>query len=104
MFVDPELLKSGANESHRASAYAQHGAAHLEHGLLPSGMFGDFGAGEMFSVTVNSARTKHVRGLNAHREALTVLGAKAEHAAAELMAMDENNAAQLRAARCDLNT
>lgn len=104
MFVDPELLDSGVNETHRASAHAEEGAEHLARGLLLSGMFGDFGAGEMFHAAVSSARTRHVRGLNAHQEALTMVAAKAEHAASEFMALDENNAAKLRAAQCNSNT
>ncbi len=103
MFVDPELLNSGASETHRASAHAKEGADHLARGLLLSGMFGDFSAGQMFHAAVVFTRTRHVRGLNTHQEALTAVGTKAEQAAAEFMAMDENNAAKLRAAQCISN-
>jgi Protein of unknown function (DUF2563) len=104
MFVDPELLNSGANEARRASAHAQEGADDLARGLLLSGMFGDFAAAGAFHDAVRFTHTQHVKGLHAHQETLTVVGAKAEHAAAEFMAMDENNAAKLRAAQCNSNT
>jgi hypothetical protein len=104
MFVDPELLNSGANEAHRASAHAQEGSGHLTRVPLLPGLFGDFAAAEAFHDAVRFTHLQHVRGLHAHQEALTVVGAKAEHAAAEFTAVDGNNAAKLLAAQCNSNT
>ncbi len=65
MLVDPELLDSGANEAHRASAHAQEAAGHLTRVPLLSGLFGDFAAAEAFHDAVRFMRTQHVRDLHA---------------------------------------
>ncbi len=102
MFVDTVLLRSGANESHRAGGLAQDGADHLSRGPRLSGMFGDFRAAEDFHDAVGSAQALHVKTLLANREALTELGRKANYAATEFVDMDYRNAAKLRAMRCSL--
>ncbi len=99
MFVDTELLRSGANESHRAGGHAQEAADHLSRGPLMSGMFGEFAAAEEFHDAVRSAHTQHVQTLQAHREALTAIGGKAHLAANGFTAMDARNAAAERAVR-----
>ena len=99
MFVDTELLHSGANESHRAGGHAQEAADHLSRGPLMSGMFGEFAAAEEFHDAVRSAHTQHVQTLQAHREALTAIGGKAHLAANGFTAMDARNAAAERAVR-----
>lgn len=104
MFVDTDSLRSGANESHRAGGHAQDGANHLSRGPLLSGMFGDFRAAEDFHDAVSSARALHVNKLQAHQEALTELGRKANCAATEFTDMDYRNAAKLRAMRCSSGT
>jgi hypothetical protein len=104
MFVDPRLLNSGANASHRAGGHAKDGADHLSRGPLVPGMFGDFVAAEVFHDAVSLAHTQQVRGLQAHQQALTVIGRKAERAAAEFTDMDESNAAKLRAVGCGSDT
>jgi hypothetical protein len=99
MLVEPELLHSGAKESHRAGGQARDGADHLARGPLASGMFGDFAAADAFHEAVTSARARHVTTLQAHQEALTAVGSKAHYAAREFTAMDQRNAAELRAVR-----
>jgi Protein of unknown function (DUF2563) len=99
MFVDTELLHSGANESHRAGGHAQEAADRLSRGPLISGMFGEFAAAEEFHDAVRSAHTQHVQTLQAHREALTAIGGKAHLAANGFTAMDARNAAAERAVR-----
>lgn len=99
MFVDPELLHSGANESRRAAGQARAGADHLARGPLMAGMFGDFAAADEFHEAVTSAHGQHARTLQAQQEALTSVGSKAHHAAREFVAMDERNASELRAVR-----
>lgn len=99
MFVDPELLHSGANESHRAGGQARDGADHLARGPLISGMFGDFAAADAFHEAVSSAHAQHVETLQAHQETLTEVGTKAHYAAREFVSMDERNASELRAVR-----
>ncbi len=99
VFVDPALLHSGAKESHRAGEQAQGGADQLARGPLGSGMFGDFAAADAFHEAVSAAHAQHVKTLQAHQEVLTSVGSKAHYAAREFTAMDERNAAQLRAVR-----
>lgn len=104
MFVDTELLHTGANDSHRAGGHARDGADHLARGSLSSGMFGDFAAADAFHEAVSSAHAEHVRILQAHHEALTSVGTKAHAAARGFTEMDRRNGAELRAVRCNSGT
>jgi Protein of unknown function (DUF2563) len=97
MFVDPELLVSGASHSHRAGGHAQAGADQLSRGPLSQAMFGTFGAADVFHQAVRSAHGEHVSSLQAHHEGLVAVGGKAHHAATEFATMDEHNAERLRA-------
>ena len=97
MFVDTELLRSGANESHRAGGHAQEGADRLARGPVMPGMFGEFAAAEEFHDAVRAAHTQHVKTLQAHQEALTEVGSKAHLAANGFANMDAHNAAAERA-------
>lgn len=99
MFVDTDLLHSGADESHRAGWHAQDGADQLSRGPLVSGMFGGFAAAETFHEAVTAAHAQHVKNLQAHQETLTGLGHKAHYAANGFTEMDDRNAAQERAVR-----
>lgn len=99
MFVDPELLHSGAKESHRAGGQARDGADQLGQGSLGWGMFGDFAAAEAFYEAVSSAHAWHVKTLQAHQEVLTTVGTKAHYVAREFTAMDGRNAAEMRSVR-----
>lgn len=96
MFVDPGLLRQGASESRRAGGDAQRGADHLVRGPLAPGMFGDFAAAAAIHEALSTARAEHVRSLQAHHDALTDVGTKADFAASEFTAMDEHGAEQLR--------
>lgn len=99
MFVDPELLHSGGDQSHRAGGHAQDGADHLARGPLESGMFGDFTAADSFHRAVTAAHAQHVKNLQGHQETLTSVGSKAHTAANGFITMDQNNASELRAVR-----
>ena len=99
MFVDTSLLRSGANQSHRAGGDAQDAADHLSRGPLLSGMFGEFAAAESFHDAVAAARAHHVKTLRAHQETLTTVGANAHLAANEFTDTEECNAAKLQAVR-----
>ncbi len=100
MFVNTELLHSGAGESHRAGTHAQDAADHLSRGPLLSGMFGCFAEAEAFHEALSVAHTKHVKSLQAHQETLTAISGRARRAAAEFTDMEQHNAAKLRALRC----
>jgi hypothetical protein len=99
MFVDPELLHSGGDQSHRAGGHAQDGADHLARGPLESGMFGNFAAADSFHGAVTAAHAQHVKNLQGHQETLTAVGSKAHTAANGFTTMDQNNATELRAVR-----
>ncbi|HET7073371.1 MAG TPA: DUF2563 family protein [Mycobacterium sp.] len=104
MFVDTDLLHSGANESHRAGGHAQDGVEQLSRGPLLWGMFGGFPAAEAFHDAVASAHAQHARNLQAQHETLTELGRKAHYAADGFTHMDDRNAAEMRAVRCSSDT
>jgi Protein of unknown function (DUF2563) len=104
MFVDTDLLHSGADESHRAGGHAQGGADELSRGPLASGMFGGFPAAEAFHEAVTAAHGQHVKNLQAQQETLTGLGHKAHYAANGFRNMDDRNAAEERAVRWTSDT
>jgi len=97
MFVDTNLLRSSANQSHHAGGHAEDAADHLSRVPLLSGMFGDFAAAESFRDAVAAARAHHVKTLRAHQDTLTAVGANAHLAANEFTDMEERNAAKLQA-------
>jgi hypothetical protein len=104
MFVDTEWLHLGANESHRAAGHASEGAGQLSRAPLSSGMFGDFGAADVFHRAVSLTHAGHAKTLQFHHQTLTRLGDRAHQAAAEFTAMDERNAAKLRLMQCNSAT
>jgi hypothetical protein len=104
MFVNTELLHSGAGESHRAGTHAQEAADHLSRGPLLSGMFGGFAAADAFHDAVSMAQAEHVKSLRAHQETLNAIGGRARRAAAEFTEMEQHNSAELRALRCSSGT
>lgn len=104
MFVETELLRQGANESHRAGGHARDGADRLTHAPLMSGMFGDFAAAGAFHAALIAARDQHAEALQAHQQALTAVGTKAHCAVGAFTEMDQHNAAELRAVRCNSAT
>lgn len=96
MFVDTDLLFSGAIESHRAGGHVQEAAEGLSRAPLAAGMFGDLAAAEAFHATVVAAHAQHVRNLQSHHMTLTDIGSQAQQGAAEFTEMDVSNAATLR--------
>jgi hypothetical protein len=104
MFVDTAMLHSGATESHRAGSYVDDGAHQLT-GVFPvTGMFGDFEAAHTFHGAVTEAHTHHVAKLRAHQEILSGIGDKARTVAAGFSGMEERNASELQAVRCNYKT
>ncbi|NDJ91801.1 DUF2563 family protein [Mycolicibacter kumamotonensis] len=104
MFVDPAMLRSGATDTHGASAHAQAGAARLGQTFVAAGIFGSFGAADVFHGALSTAHAEHITTLTDHRRTLAEVGDKAHRAAREFTGMDQHNAAQLRAVRCTSNT
>ncbi|OBH18119.1 DUF2563 family protein [Mycolicibacter sinensis] len=104
MFVDPAMLRSGAADTHSAGAHAQAGATLLNQASVAEGIFGGFGAADVFHNAISAAHTEHITTLTDHRRTLADVGDKAHHAAREFTGMDQHNAAQLRAVRCNSGT
>ncbi|RRR47151.1 DUF2563 family protein [Mycolicibacter terrae] len=104
MFVDPAMLRSGAADTHSAGAHAQAGATLLNQTSVAAGIFGGFGAADVFHNAISAAHTEHITTLSGHRRTLADVGDKAHHAAREFTGMDQRNAAQLRAVRCNSGT
>jgi uncharacterized protein (UPF0262 family) len=94
--VDPAMLHSGADESHRASGHAGDGANALSMTPPTAGIFGDFEAAEAFHEAITAAHAAHVKALEEHRDTLHNLGTRTHHAAYSFTEMDDHNAKVLR--------
>jgi hypothetical protein len=104
MFVDTDLLHSGADQSHRAGGHARDGADQLSRGPIVSGMFGGFPAADAFHDAVTTAHAHHLEKLQGHQRTLTEVGRKGHYAANAFVEMDNRNAAEMRAVRCSSAT
>lgn len=104
MFVDPAMLRSRAMDARGASGHAHAGAARLNQTTVTAGIFGGFGAADVFHNAISTAHTEHITTLADHRQILTDVGDTAHHAAREFTGMDQHNAAQLRTVRCTSST
>jgi len=99
MFVDAAKLHSGADKSYSASEHAQAGANHLAGSSPVSGMFGDFADADDFHEAIAAAHAQHVRSLQGHQQRLNDVGAKAHRTGSAFIAMDDQNASELRRLR-----
>ncbi|MEB3051043.1 DUF2563 family protein [Mycolicibacter sp. MYC123] len=103
MFVDPAMLTAGAAHAHTASEHAQAGAKELDQRTVTAGIFGGFGAADVFHQAISTSHAEHVTTLNDHRRTLADVGDKAHLARRAFLGMDHEAAAQLRAVRCNSN-
>jgi Protein of unknown function (DUF2563) len=101
MFVDTELLRSGAEFSRSAGTNAQHGTDRLSSAQLPAKMFGDFAAAEDFRRALGRAHETHVRSLQGYQAEFSGLADKARSAAIIFLNQDEQSALSLHTAKCD---
>ncbi|MGB5794928.1 MAG: DUF2563 family protein [Mycolicibacter algericus] len=104
MFVDPAMLTAGESHSHSAATYAHTGAASLDQTAVTAGIFGSFGAADVYHSAISTAHSDHITILNGHRRTLTDVGDKAHYAARAFTGMDQHNAAELRAVQCNSST
>lgn len=100
VFVDTELLRSGALESHRAGEHTHRAVARLTRESLHAAMFGDFADADAFFEAAGSAHSHHVRVLAVDGESLATVGDKAHRAAAGFLSMDDDGAKRFREVRC----
>ncbi|MEB3069323.1 DUF2563 family protein [[Mycobacterium] vasticus] len=104
MFVDPAMLKTGASHAHTASAHAQAGAKELDQRTVTAGIFGSFGAADVFHQAISNSHAEHVTTLNDHHRTLADVRDKAHHAQRAFIGMDQAAATRLRAVRCNSDT
>lgn len=104
VFVDPAMLKAGSSDSHSAAQHAQAGAASLGQNAVATGIFGSFGAADVFHQALSASHTEHITTLNDHHRTLADLADKAHLARRGFTDMDQANAADLRAVRCNSST
>ncbi len=91
MFVSPDGLRTGANDSYQGADHADQGAATLSRASVGSSIFGDFPAAAQFHRTVSDAHHHHTTRAAHHAEQLSVLGDKAHLAAADFDDMESTN-------------
>jgi Protein of unknown function (DUF2563) len=104
MFVDTGTLHTGANDSHRAASHADDGVNYLAGTSPVAGMFGDSAAADAFYEAVAQAHTHHILKLRAHQQTLSEVGDKARTVATAFTKMEEHNASELKAVRCNSDT
>jgi Protein of unknown function (DUF2563) len=81
MWVEPDVLKDGADVSHNAGKIALSGADALSHASIPAGMFGDFEAAHSFHSKLTAGHQSYVQAMRANHQTLTDVGDKAHTAA-----------------------
>jgi Protein of unknown function (DUF2563) len=101
MFVNTDLLHSGASESRNGGSHAGDGADHLSRTSPTAGMFGDFAAADEFHESVAQAHSGHTAQLRAHQATLEHVANRASTAATAFTKMDAQNAAQVKAVGCN---
>jgi hypothetical protein len=104
MFVDPAMLRLGAADSRSAADHADAGAALLDQNTVAAGIFGGFGAADVFHQAISTSHAEHITTLNDHRRTLADVADKAHVARRAFTGMDQRNAADLRAVRCSSDT
>lgn len=101
MFVDPAMLSAGATHSDSAATHARAGVAALDTTVLGAGIFGGFGAADLYHRTLSTRHGEHVRTLTDQHRTLAGVADKAHRARQAFLDMDADNAVELRAARCN---
>lgn len=104
MFVDPAMLKAGATHSHTAAEHARAGATSLDRPTVTEGIFGSFGAADVYHQAISTSHADHLTVLNDHRRTLADVADKAHHARQAFIDMDRSNASELRAVGCNSTT
>ncbi len=81
MWVEPEVLKSGANVARSAGETVLSGADALGQASIPAGMFGDFDEAHTFHSKLTAGHASHVRVMRGNHVTLTDVGDKAQYSA-----------------------
>jgi hypothetical protein len=96
MWVEPDLLHSGADMTRKAGERALSGAETLADAWLLRGMFGDFGDAHAFHGRVKNHHGEQVAVMHQHHQVLTNIADKAHVAANGFTSVDKDNAAGIR--------
>ena len=104
MFVDPARLRSGAADTRGASEHAHAGASRLNQTSVAAGIFGGFGAADVFHNALCAGPAEHITTHTGTHRTLDGAGVKSHRAALVFAGMDQRYAAQLRAVRCNSDT
>ncbi|WP_102144449.1 DUF2563 family protein [Mycobacterium hubeiense] len=99
MFVDPDLLRSGAEFSRSAGTTAQEGADKLLSTQLAAKIFGDFAEADDFHRALARTQEAAATAMQGHQARLHALTEKVHTAASTFTAEDEQQAAALQKAR-----
>jgi uncharacterized protein DUF2563 len=93
MWVEPDVLKDGADVSRNAGKIALNGADALAQASIPSGMFGDFDEAHAFHSKLSAGHESHVRAMRGNHRTLTDVGDKAHNAATSFEETEAHNRA-----------
>jgi hypothetical protein len=91
MWVEPDVLKDGADVSRNAGKIALSGADALEQAPIPAAMFGDFDAAHAFHSKLTAGHQSHVRAMRGNHRTLTDVGDKAHTAATSFEETEAHN-------------
>lgn len=81
MWVEPDVLKDGADVSRSAGRIVLSGADTLSQAAIPAGMFGDFEAAHAFHSKLTAGHQSHVQAMRGNHRTLTDVGDKVHNAA-----------------------
>ena len=95
MWVEPDVLKDGADVSRNAGKMALSGADALAQASIPAGMFGDFDAAHAFHSKLTAGHESHVRAMRGNHRTLTDVGQKAHNAAVSFEETESRNRAAI---------
>jgi hypothetical protein len=95
MWVEPDVLKDGADVSRNAGKMAQSGADALAQASIPVGLFGDFDAAHTFHSKLTAGHESHVRAMRGNHRTLTDVGDKAHSAATSFANTETQNRAAI---------
>jgi Protein of unknown function (DUF2563) len=95
MWVEPDVLKDGADVSRNAGKMARSGADALDQVSIPAGMFGDFDAADAFHSKLTAGHRSHVMAMRGNHQTLSEVGERAHQAAISFEATEAQNTAAI---------
>jgi hypothetical protein len=98
MFIDPDLLRMGAEFSRSAGTISRRGAVEFASAGIGAAAFGDFEAARAFHRALDSTHQRQSNNMVDHHAELKILAEKADTAATKFVVQDERAAADVTAA------